>query len=136
LQAKLTAWSPRAPALLRIVVALLFIEHGAIKLFGFPAGGQPGPQAVMSLMWIGAVIETLGGVLVLLSLFTRPAAFVMAGEMAVAFWMFHAPNSLYPAINMGDAAILFCFIFLYIAAAGPGPWSVDSSRTPRRLVVD
>lgn len=126
LQAKLTAWSPRALALLRIVTALLFIEHGTIKLFGFPAGGQPGPQAVFTFMWIAGLLEAGGGLLVLLGLFTRPVAFLLAGEMAVGYWMAHAPKSLYPALNMGDAAILFCFVFLYLVFAGPGAWSLDA----------
>lgn len=125
LNAKLAAWSPRMLAILRIVAGLLFLEHGAIKLFGFPPGGQPGPQAMMSFMWFAGVIEFVGGGLVALGLFTRVAAFVVSGEMAVAYWMAHAKNSLYPALNQGDAAILFCFVFLYLVFAGPGAWSLD-----------
>ena len=86
-----------------------------------------------SMLWIGAIIELVGGLLVLIGLFTRPAAFILSGEMAVAYWMFHAPRSTFPSANQGEAAILFCFIFLLIAAAGPGPWSVDESR--RKVVV-
>lgn len=122
---------PHLLAILRIVVALLFIEHAAIKLFDFPPGGQPGLQAMGSFLWIAGAIELAAGLLVLLGLFTRLAAFVAAGEMAIAYWMIHAPKSLYPAVNMGEAAILFCFIFLYLAAAGPGAWSIDGSRTRR-----
>jgi putative oxidoreductase len=122
-------WQPQMLAILRIVVALLFIEHATIKLLGFPPGGQPGLQETGTLLWIGGVVEAIMGVLVLLGLWTRLAAFVAAGEMAVAYWMFHAPGSFYPAVNMGEAAILFCFAFLYIAAAGPGAWSIDGART-------
>jgi putative oxidoreductase len=127
LTVKLAAWSPRILAILRIVAALLFIEHGTIKLFGFPDGAQPGPQAMMSLFWFAGLIEAVGGLLVLLGLFTRPAAFILSGEMAVGYWMVHARTSLYPALNMGDGAILFCFIFLYLAFAGPGAWSLDAA---------
>jgi putative oxidoreductase len=122
-------WQPQLLAILRIVVALLFIEHAAIKLLGFPAAGQPGLQQVGSFLWIAGLIELVTGVLVLLGLFTRLAAFVAAGEMAVAYWMVHAPKDVYPAVNMGEAAILFCFVFLYLAAAGPGAWSMDRARS-------
>jgi putative oxidoreductase len=121
------AWAPRLLSVLRIVSGLLFMEHGMQKLLGFPPmppGGSVPPP--MSLFWFGGILELVGGALLLIGLFTRPAAFILAGEMAVAYWMFHAPNSPFPAVNMGDAAILYCFIFLYIAAAGPGPWSVDA----------
>jgi putative oxidoreductase len=124
-----TAWAPRLLGLLRIVSALIFLEHGAQKLLGFPAmtpGGQLPP--LLSLFWFGGILELLGGLLLLIGLFTRPVAFILAGEMAVAYWMFHAPKSPFPAVNMGDAAILFCFVFLYLSAAGPGAWSVDALR--------
>ena len=113
-------------SILRIVSALLFIEHGTTKLLGFPAtemfATSPEP---MTLIWFAGVLEFGGGVLLLLGLFTRPVAFILSGMMAVAYWMAHATQSLYPVQNGGDAAILFCFIFLYIAAAGGGPWSAD-----------
>ena len=125
LQAKLTAWSPRALDLLRIVAALLFIEHGTIKLFGFPPGGDPGP-AMFTLIWFAGVIELVGGVLILLGLFTRAAAFLASGEMAIAYWMVHAKMGTWPAMNHGEGAILFCFIFLYLVFAGPGAWSLDA----------
>jgi putative oxidoreductase len=121
-------WAPRALAALRIVAGLLFLAHGVNKLFGFPADAQPGQQELLSLLGIGAILEFVGGALLILGLFTRPVAFVLAGEMAVAYWMFHFPKSPYPAVNGGDAAILFCFIFLYLAAAGAGAWSLDSRR--------
>lgn len=119
-----TTWAPRALAVLRIVAGLLFLAHGVVKLFGFPEGAQPGQVELASLMGVGAVIELVTGSLILLGLFVRPAAFLASGTMAVAYWMFHAPSSPYPAVNGGDAAILFCFIFLYLAAAGGGAWQL------------
>jgi putative oxidoreductase len=118
--------------ILRIVAGLLFLSHGLVKLFGFPAGAEPGQQMLLSLMGIGGIIEFVAGSLIMLGLFTRPAALIASGEMAVAYWMFHAPSSLYPVVNMGDAAILYCFLFLYLAAAGPGAFSVDGMRRPVR----
>lgn len=112
-------------AALRIVAGLLFLSHGLVKLFGFPPGAAPGQQELLSLMGIGAVIELVTGTLIALGLFTRPAAFIASGEMAVGYWMFHAPASIYPAVNGGDAAILFCFVFLYLVAAGAGAFSLD-----------
>jgi putative oxidoreductase len=127
----MSRWQPELRAILRIVVALLFLEHALIKLFGFPPGGMPGVQEPGTLLWIGGVIELVTSLLVLVGLFTRIAAFVAAGEMAVAYFMFHSPQGFYPAVNMGEAAILFCFVFLYLAAAGPGAWSVDGTRGRR-----
>jgi putative oxidoreductase len=121
-------WAPRVLAALRIISALLFLEHGLVKVLGFPAGAAPGPQALLSFFGIAGLIETVGGVLLLIGLFTRPVAFLMAGEMAVAYFVVHAPGSFFPAINGGDAAILFCFVFLYLFAAGPGAWSIDEMR--------
>ena len=124
----LSRWQPQLLAVLRIVTALLFLEHALIKLLGFPPGGKPGLQEVGTFLWIAGIIELVTSVLVLLGLFTRVAAFVAAGEMAVAYWMVHAKMGFYPAVNMGEGAILFCFVFLYLAAAGPGAWSVDGAR--------
>ncbi len=121
----LARFEPYLLAALRIVAGALFLSHGLVKLVGFPAGAAPGAQPLMSLMGAGAVIEVATGTLIVLGLFTRAAAFIAAGEMAVAYWMFHAPHSLYPAANGGDAAVLFCFIFLYIVAAGAGAFSVE-----------
>jgi len=123
-------WAPRLLSVLRIVPALIFLEHGTQKLFGFPprmGGAMTGP-AFLSLLWFAAVIEIVGGVLLLLGLFTRPVAFVLSGEMAFAYWLSHAPRNPFPALNGGDAAILYCFVFLYMAAAGGGAWSLDRAR--------
>jgi len=121
-------FAPHALALLRIVAAALFLEHGLIKLVGFPAGAAPGEQPLVTLLGLAAVIETVTGTLMILGLFTRSAALVASGEMAVAYWLVHAPHNLYPAVNGGEAAILFCFVFLYIATAGPGVLSLDGLR--------
>ncbi|HEY4408136.1 MAG TPA: DoxX family protein [Xanthobacteraceae bacterium] len=124
-------WAPRVRAALRIISALLFLEHGLVKVLGFPAGAAPGQQALLSFFGIAGLIEAIGGVLLLIGLFTRPVAFLLAGEMAIGYFMVHAPTSFFPAINGGDAAILFCFVFLYFSAAGPGTWSVDEMRARR-----
>lgn len=129
----LSRWQPQLLAVLRIVTGLLFLEHALIKLIGFPPGGKPGIQDIGSFLWIAGAIELVTSVLVTLGLFTRLATFIAAGEMAVAYWMVHAKMGLYPAVNMGEAAILFCFVFLYLAAAGPGAWSVDGARFRSRM---
>jgi putative oxidoreductase len=116
---------PQFLSLLRIVSGLLFLEHGMSKLVHFPHVAMFDNVKLVSLLGLAGLIELVGGALVTIGLFTRYAAFIMSGEMAAAYFFYHAPRSFYPALNMGDAAILFCFIFLYIAAAGPGPWSVD-----------
>jgi putative oxidoreductase len=123
----LADWSPRLLGVLRIVTALLFMEHGAQKLLGFPPSDHGSPE-LFSLLGVAGILELAGGFFILIGLFTRPIAFVLAGEMAFAYWMAHAPKSIYPALNGGDAAILYCFIFLYLAAAGAGAFSVDESR--------
>jgi putative oxidoreductase len=120
-------------SVLRIVVALLFLEHGAVKLLGFPPGSPMPMPAPLTLMWFAGLIELVGGALIALGLFTRSAAFLCAGEMAVAYFMGHASHGFFPVNNMGDAAILYCFVFLYISAAGPGPWSVDAMRSRGRV---
>jgi putative oxidoreductase len=103
------------------------MEHGAQKLLGFPPTEHGSPE-LFSLFGVAGILELAGGFFILIGLFTRPIAFVLAGEMAFAYWMAHAPKSIYPALNGGDAAILYCFIFLYLVAAGPGAFSVDESR--------
>ena len=121
-------WRPQLLALLRIVTALLFIEHGTAKLFHFPVA-QPGvPDPLPMLLLAAAIIEVVGGVLLVIGLFTRLAAFVMAGEIAIGYFLFHFPQSFWPIVNQGEPAILFCFIFLYLTAAGPGAWSIDGAR--------
>lgn len=121
-----TVWAPRILSVLRIAAALIFIAHGTQKLFGFPAPPQSGLPAAFSLYWIGGVLEAFGGLLLLIGLFTRPVAFLLSGQMAVAYWMFHAPRGVYPLLNGGDASILYCFVFLYLACAGGGVWSLDN----------
>jgi putative oxidoreductase len=120
-------WTPRMLSILRIVAALLFMEHGTQKLLGFPPGPNPAP-ALFTLIWVQGVIELVGGVLLAIGLFTRPVAFILAGDMAVAYFMAHAPRSFYPLLNGGDLAITYCFIFLYLAVAGGGIWSLDTAR--------
>jgi len=114
--------------LLRVVAALLFIQVGGLKLFGWFGGMPPGGGAApfMSQAWIGGALEVFGGAAIMLGLFTRPVAFILAGEMAVAYWQFHAPNGRWPIQNHGEPAVLFCFIYLYMAAHGAGEWSLDA----------
>ncbi|MBB3591167.1 putative oxidoreductase [Rhizobium sp. BK529] len=121
---RLSAYRPYGLAALRIMTALLFIEHGMMKLFGFPAAQGDGP--LPTLFVVAGLLELVGGLLVLIGFATRPVAFLLAGEMAIAYFMAHMPRSFFPAINQGDAAILFCFVFLYIFFAGAGAWSVDN----------
>lgn len=120
---RLSVYAPRALAVLRIIAGLLFLMHGTQKLFGFPPAEFSPP--LLSMFGLAAVIELVAGILIIVGFFTRPAAFVAAGEMAVAYWMVHAPQSPYPVNNGGDAAILYCFVFLYLVFAGPGAWSVN-----------
>ena len=124
------AWAPRLLSVLRIVSALIFMEHGTQKLLGFPpmAEGMSQPPP-LTFLWFGGVLEMVGGALLLIGLFSRPVAFILAGEMAVAYWMFHAPQGSFPMTNGGDASILFCFVFLLLAAAGPGRLALDDSRS-------
>ena len=121
----LSAFAPRALAVLRIMAGLLFLEHGTSKLLGFPVPfPMPGPMTTMILA--SAVIELVAGALIALGLFTRLAAFIASGEMAVAYFIGHASKGFWPVANMGDAAILYCFIFLYLVFAGPGSWALDN----------
>lgn len=130
-------WAPELLSVLRIVVAFLFIQFGTAKLFALPGplihGG--GVMPLGSLPGVAGVIELVAGLLLLLGLFTRPVAFLASGEMAVAYFHGHAPNGFWPVLNGGHPAVLFCFIWLYISAAGPGPWSLDALvRRPSRVV--
>lgn len=122
----LAARSYQMLAVLRIVAALCFMEHGCQKLFGFPSEPSFGHPELLSLEGIAGVIEFVGGLLVLVGFQTRIAALLMSGEMAIGYWMLHAPKSFFPALNGGDAAVLYCFIFLYLVFAGPGDWSIDN----------
>jgi putative oxidoreductase len=128
--AKWPTWAPYLLSLLRIVAAFLFMQFGTAKLFAFPAAIMPGggTAPVVSLLGLASILETFGGLLLLLGLFTRPVAFILAGEMAVAYFTGHAPQGFWPVLNQGYTAILFCFIWLYFSAAGPGPWSLDAKR--------
>lgn len=119
-------WAPRVLSILRIMAALLFFEHGTQKLLGFPASDAA--PAFLSLSWIAGFLELVGGAMLALGWFTRPVAFVLSGEMAAAYFIAHAPQSFFPVLNGGDASILYCFVFLYLVFAGPGPWSIDAMR--------
>lgn len=123
-------YAPQLKSVLRMVAGLLFLLAGTSKLFAFPVGMPPdgGTAALFTQTWIGGVLEVVGGALILVGLFTRPTAFVLSGEMAVAYFQFHAPESFWPTVNGGVAAVLYCFLFLYFSAAGAGPWSVDARR--------
>lgn len=121
LYASLEKGRPYILSIARIVVALLFLEHGLQKYFAFPSAGPP----MTPLLYVQGAIEIVGGILLLVGAFTRPVAFILAGDMAVAYFMAHSPRSFFPAMNGGDAAILYCFAFLYIFYEGAGPWSVD-----------
>ena len=121
LYASLENGRPYMLSVLRIMAGLLFLEHGTAKYFGFPAAGPP----MNTLLYVQAAIEIIGGILVALGLYTRPVAFILAGNMAVAYFMAHFPKSFFPIANGGDAAVLYCFVFLYLFFAGGGAWSVD-----------
>lgn len=123
------SWSGPLLSILRVMTGLLFLAHGTAKLLQWPAvemfkDGVP----IASLFGIGGIIEIVGGILIVIGLFTRLTAFILSGMMTVAYFMFHAPAGFYPILNGGELAVLYCFVFLYLAAAGPGPWSVDAKR--------
>lgn len=124
-----TVWAPRVLSILRIVAALIFFEHGSQKLLGFPPTDNP--PGFLSLSWTAGALELIGGALLVLGLFTRPVAFVLSGTMAFAYWLAHAPQSVFPVLNGGDAAILYCFVFFYLVFAGAGPWSIDAMRATK-----
>ena len=123
---RLVVWSPRILSLLRIITALLFMEHGLMKLFHFPAAQPGAPDPLPPLLMVAGVLEVFGGGLVLLGLFTRPVAFILSGLMAAAYFMAHGSQGFWPALNGGESAILFCFVFLYLVFQGPGEWSLDA----------
>jgi putative oxidoreductase len=120
------SWTPSLLSLFRIVAAFLFIAHGTQKLFNFPVTQATTTVALFSWLGVAGVLETFGGALLLLGILTRPVAFVLAGEMAIAYVRMHAPAGFWPLLNFGELSALYCFAFLYIAAAGGGPWSVDA----------
>ena len=128
------SWEPYLLSILRIVVAFLFIQVGTAKVFGFPAPVMPdgGTAPAGSLPWIAGMLETFGGLLILLGWFTRPVAFILAGEMAFAYFLGHAPQGFWPVLNQGALAVVYCFFFLYLSAAGPGPWSLDAATKGER----
>ncbi len=126
------AWAPHLRSVLRVVAGFLFIAHGTQKLFGVPATGPRDPIELFSLVGVAGVLETFGGLLLLLGLFTRPVAFILSGQMAVAYFLRHQPQGFWPILNRGELAALYCFLFLYFAAVGGGPWSVDARRRRTR----
>jgi len=132
------SWAPYFLSILRIMAALLFIEPGSAKLFAFPAAVMPGggTAAILSLAGIAGILEVFGGLCLLLGFFTRPVAFLLSGEMAVAYFIGHAPHGFWPIVNHGELAILFCFLWLFLSAAGPGPWSIDAMRRHAEARVD
>jgi putative oxidoreductase len=139
LVARWSTWGPELRSVLRIVAAFIFITPGTMKLFAFPVGVPPdgGTVPLISQMGLGALLEVFGGGLLLLGLFTRPVAFLLAGEMAVAYFQFHFPQGFWPTLNGGIPAALYCFVWLYFSAAGAGPWSLDAKRgrLPRTSVA-
>lgn len=135
----ITQWGASAPyllSILRIVAAIVFMLAGTMKIFAFPSGIPPngGTAEMMTQIWIGGVLEVVGGFLLLIGLFTRPVAFVLSGMMAVAYFQFHAPQGFWPGMNGGVAALLYAFVWLYFSAAGAGPWSLDAKRSSERTV--
>lgn len=122
------SWAPRLLSVLRIMTGLLLLQHGTAKLFKIPVIPMFANLSVTSLPGIAGVLELVGGVLIILGLFTRSTAFILSGMTAVAYFIAHAPKGFYPILNGGELAALYCFVFLYIAAAGPGPWSIDAGR--------
>lgn len=128
------SWAPQMHALLRIAAAVMFMQPGAMKLFAFPVGMPPdgATASLFSQIGIGGALELFGGALLLIGLFTRPVAFILSGEMAVAYFQFHFPQSPWIVVNNGIAAALYCFVWLYFSAAGAGPWSLDARREAKR----
>jgi putative oxidoreductase len=122
------AWQPRLLGLLRIVTALLLLQHGTAKLFGFPHVAMFDNLRLLSLLGLAGVLEFAGGVLLLLGIFTRPVAFILSGEMAFAYFLAHAQKSFFPILNQGELAVLYCFVLLYLAVAGGGAWSLTRDR--------
>jgi putative oxidoreductase len=122
-----SAWTPRVRSILRIAAGLLILEHGTTKLLGFPVSDMNG-LPITSLFGAAGVFELIGGALIVVGLLTRPAAFILSGMCAAAYWIVHAPQGFFPMLNEGELAALYSFVFLYFAFAGPGPWSIDAAR--------
>jgi len=137
---RLPAWLPGAThSLLRIVTGLLFMQHGVQKLFGLliePGRPWNGAPPMFSQFWFAGILETFGGALIVLGLFTRPVAFLLSGEMAVVYFQAHFPRSFWPILNRGEHVVLFCFIYLYFFAVGAGPWSIDALRRGRPVTAE
>ncbi len=133
--AKWAAWAPRVRSILRIAAAFMFMAHGTMKLFAFPVGVPPkgGTVVLLTQSGLGGILETFGGLLLLVGLLTRPVAFILSGEMAVAYFQFHFPSGFWPLLNQGELAALYCFLWLYFSAVGPGPWSLDALRAKKRV---
>jgi len=131
LEGKMQSWSPKLLSLLRMVTALMFFQHGSAKLFHVPHVPTFDGVQVISLFGMAGILEVVGGFLLLIGLFTRPVAFILSGEMAFAYFIAHAPHAFLPVLNGGELAVEWCFVFLYLAAAGPGAWSVDAWRSVR-----
>jgi putative oxidoreductase len=132
------SWAPYLQSILRVVAAFLFMQHGMSKLFAFPVALLPngGTVAIASQLGVAGILETFGGLCLLLGLFTRPVAFLLAGEMAVAYFTSHAPQGFWPLVNHGEPAVFFAFAWLFFSAAGPGPWSLDALRHPAAMRPD
>lgn len=128
LDALAVTWSPRLLSILRIMSGLLLLQHGTGKFLKFPAGAVPPTFNLNSMPGYAGYIELVCGILLVIGLFSRPAAFLASGMVAVAYFMVHAPQGFFPILNRGELAVLYCFVFLYLAAAGPGPWSLDAMR--------
>ena len=135
-EASPSPWTGRMLSIFRVVAGVVFMSAGTMKIFGYPANPMPGapPTELWSQIGIGGLMEVVGGLLIVPGLFTRPTAFLLAGEMAVAYFQFHAPQAFWPTENMGVPAVMYCFFFLYLVFAGAGPWSVDAmiARSRRR----
>lgn len=126
LDTTLNAWAPRVLSLLRIMAGLVLLQHGLVKMIGFPVAF---PMPMNPMLYAAAAIEIVTGILIIVGLFTRPAAFLLAGTMAAAYFLGHAPRGFFPIANGGNLAIMYCFVFFYLVFAGPGPWSIDAQRS-------
>lgn len=123
---RLSAWSPQVLSIMRIAAALLFMEHGTMKLLDYPPTGEYADLELMSIVGVAGILELFGGALLAVGLFTRTVAFILSGMMAVAYFVAHAPRGFFPILNNGELAALYCFVFFYLAFAGGGAWSLDA----------